>query len=214
MLKVEPTNIGLLTKDYNSFQITISKLIISNVSFMKSRIFSSTFLFVLFVLVTNGTTTFAQTGGTNETFKAFIEESLIKLKSSPAQFEAECLYFPMVFGSGNGTAFTYDKLETISKEDMVYYFSKHLKQLSKKNSFTINSYKASEETMTAFQHGSDYDNSDANKKPVYPYSGIINSNDLVFEMMCNLPDETFVIWYGIFLDDTTEFKIWGALYGM
>lgn len=182
------------------------------------RLFSKLSLVLLFAFIGSLSTTNAQKGGDVESFNTFIQQAIKTLKSSPAQFETEYILFPLVTGTGSSTNYTYEKMETISKDDMKRYFTGHLPQLSKKQSYIVSNFPASKEKLFEFLAAYEFSeaavmNGDVEVTPEPPFQGIINLNDNIFSITCSLPMGTFVSWYCIYLDDTQEYKIWGAIYG-
>lgn len=173
-------------------------------------------IFITFLLSIS--TSFAQKGGDDASFKVFLTESIQKLKKSPAQFEAECILYPLAVGTGSRTNYTYEKLETLSKDDLKRYFTNHIKVLTSKKGYIASSLNATEDNLFAFRSAYEFtpaaiENGDVSVAPDPVYKGIINENDVMYVMSCSLPDGTFLSWYCIYLDDTQEYKIWGAIYG-
>lgn len=175
-----------------------------------------TLIFISFLLTFS--TSFAQKGGDDASFKTFLKESIQKLKKSPAQFEAECLLYPLAVGTGSRTNYKYEKLETISKDDLKRYFTNHIKALTSKQGYISSSLQAIEDNLFTFRSAYEFtpaaiENGDVTVAPDPVYKGIINNDDVMYVLSCSLPDGTFLSWYCIYLDDTQEYKIWGAIYG-
>lgn len=173
-------------------------------------------IFVTFLLSIS--TSFAQKGGDDASFKIFLKESIQKLKNSTEQFEAECLLFPLATGTGSKMNYFYDKLEALSEDDLKRYFTQQIKTLTSKNGYVLSSLKVNEESLSSFRSAYEFtpeaiENGDVTVAPDPVYKGIINNNDIMYVMSCSLPDGTFLSWYCIYLDDTQEYKIWGAIYG-